>query len=89
MLAELRTKSQVTVPKPIVERLGLTVGDLFEVTERDGGIFLLPVVVTPRTAPRPAAERRATLRTLCGSIDDPTMTEPPELSTESPRKAIQ
>ena len=45
MLAELRVKSQITIPKEIVEKLGLSQGDKFEVVERNGEICLIPVVV--------------------------------------------
>lgn len=48
MLAELRQKSQITIPKDIVDKLGLTEGDKFEVRELDGTIYLLPVVVYPK-----------------------------------------
>jgi AbrB family looped-hinge helix DNA binding protein len=48
MLAELRAKSQITIPKEIVDRLGITEGDKLEVTERDGVIYLMPVVVYPK-----------------------------------------
>jgi bifunctional DNA-binding transcriptional regulator/antitoxin component of YhaV-PrlF toxin-antitoxin module len=36
MLAELRTKSQITLPRSIVTSLGLTEGDKLDITERDG-----------------------------------------------------
>ena len=45
MIAELRVKSQITIPKEIVEKLGLSQGDKFEVVERNGEICLIPVVV--------------------------------------------
>ncbi|MDR1541132.1 MAG: AbrB/MazE/SpoVT family DNA-binding domain-containing protein [Clostridiales bacterium] len=48
MLAELRQKSQITIPKEIVAKLGLHEGDKLEVTEQDGAIFLMPVVVYPK-----------------------------------------
>lgn len=48
MLAELKQKSQVTIPKELVTRLGLSEGDLFEVTEQDGAICLVPVAVYPK-----------------------------------------
>lgn len=49
MLAELRGRSQITIPAEIVKRLGVSEGDKFEVIEKDGGIFLCPVVVYPKT----------------------------------------
>ena len=48
MLAELRTKSQITIPKDIVVKLGLTEGDKLEVYEKDGMICIMPVVVYPK-----------------------------------------
>ena len=48
MLAELRAKSQVTIPKELVDRLGLSEGDKMEVYEKDGLICFMPVVVYPK-----------------------------------------
>lgn len=47
MLAELKSKSQVTIPKDIVNSLGLSQGDQFEVREEGGKIILIPVAVYP------------------------------------------
>ena len=48
MLAELRAKSQITIPKEIVDRLGLSEGDKLEVYEKDGIICIIPVTVYPK-----------------------------------------
>ena len=48
MIAELRLKSQITIPKPIVDAIGLSVGDKLEVSEKDGTICLVPVAVYPK-----------------------------------------
>ncbi len=48
MLAELRSRSQITIPADIIKSLGVSEGDKFEIVEKDGGIFLCPVVVYPR-----------------------------------------
>jgi AbrB family looped-hinge helix DNA binding protein len=48
MLAELRQKSQITIPKEIIVKLGLSEGDKLDVFERDGTICMLPVVVYPK-----------------------------------------
>ena len=48
MLTELRAKSQITIPKDIVNRLGLAEGDKLEIVERDGRIELMPVAVYPK-----------------------------------------
>ena len=48
MLTELRTKSQITIPKDIVNHLGLTEGDKLEVREHNGVIQIIPVAVYPK-----------------------------------------
>lgn len=48
MLAELRAKSQVTIPKELVDKMGLLEGDKFEIFEKDGTICIMPVVVYPK-----------------------------------------
>lgn len=48
MLAELRQKSQITIPKEIVEKLGLAEGDKLDISEKNGVICLIPVVVYPK-----------------------------------------
>lgn len=47
-ILELRKKAQVTIPFEIVSKLGLKPGDKLEVIEKDGGIFITPVVVYPK-----------------------------------------
>lgn len=48
MLAEFRTKSQITLPKEIVMSLGLVEGDKLEIYEKDGMICMIPVTVYPK-----------------------------------------
>ncbi len=48
MTIELRSKSQITVPREIVSELNLSVGDKFEAYVKDGVIFLIPVAVYPK-----------------------------------------
>ena len=48
MLMELRQKSQITIPKEIVTKLGLDIGDKFEILEKDGVITIIPVIVYPK-----------------------------------------
>ena len=45
MLVELRKKSQITLPKEIVNKLNLVEGDKFEVSVENGVIKLEPVAV--------------------------------------------
>jgi len=48
MLIEMRARSQITLPNDLIKKLGIREGDKFEVMERDGGVFLCPVVVYPK-----------------------------------------
>ena len=48
MLIEMRARSQITLPNEIIKNLGISEGDKFEVEERDGGVFLCPIVVYPK-----------------------------------------
>ena len=48
MLAELRQKSQVTIPKDIIVKLGLSEGDKLDIFEKDGTICIIPVGVYPK-----------------------------------------
>ena len=48
MLAELKERSQLTIPKSVVTELGLKTGDQFEVVTQQGEIHLVPEVVYPK-----------------------------------------
>lgn len=48
MLIEVRGRSQITIPSEIVKNLGIKEGDQLDVVEKEGGIFLCPVVVYPK-----------------------------------------
>jgi len=48
MLAELRAKSQITIPKEIVTRLGLSEGDKLDIYEKDGLLYMMPVAIYPK-----------------------------------------
>ena len=48
MLAELRQKAQITIPKEIIVKLGLSEGDKLDIFEKDGFICLMPVAVYPK-----------------------------------------
>lgn len=48
MLAEIRGRSQITIPSEIIKKMGICEGDKFDIMEKDGGIFLCPVVVYPK-----------------------------------------
>ena len=48
MLIEIRGRSQITIPSEIVKSLGIKEGDQYNGVEKDGSIFLCPVVVYPK-----------------------------------------
>ena len=48
MLAELRQKAQVTIPREIIVKLGLSEGDKLDIFEKDGSICIMPVVDYPK-----------------------------------------
>ena len=48
MLAELRQKAQITIPREIIVKLGLSEGDKLDIFEKDGTICIMPVVVYPQ-----------------------------------------
>lgn len=48
MLVNLKSKSQVTIPKPIVEQLNLKPGDKLEFTMEEDRIIIKPVVIIDR-----------------------------------------
>ena len=48
MLTELRQKAQITIPKEIIVKLGLSEGDTLDIFEKDGTICIMPVVVYPK-----------------------------------------
>ena len=56
MMVEMRERSQITLPNEIIKRLGLSEGDRLEVMEREGGVFLCPVVVYPKAKLEQIAE---------------------------------
>ena len=47
MITELRHKSQITIPKGIVNKLSLSEGDKLEIYEENGVIHIVPVDVYP------------------------------------------
>lgn len=48
MIMELRKKSQITIPKELINSLGLKEGDKLDVTEKNGAIQIIPVAVYPK-----------------------------------------
>lgn len=48
MIVEVRGRSQITLPKELTKRMNISEGDKFEIYEKDGGIFMCPVIVYPK-----------------------------------------
>ena len=48
MVVELRQKSQLTIPSEIIKSLNLKIGDQFDIRERNGIIYMVPVVTYPK-----------------------------------------
>ncbi|MEN1760225.1 AbrB/MazE/SpoVT family DNA-binding domain-containing protein [Anoxynatronum sibiricum] len=62
MLTELRKKSQITIPKDVVKRMGLKEGDQFEIVEQGGVIHLVPVAIYPKRYVEELKEEMETLK---------------------------
>jgi bifunctional DNA-binding transcriptional regulator/antitoxin component of YhaV-PrlF toxin-antitoxin module len=84
MLAEYNANSQLTLPYAIVNKLGLSVGDMLDITEKDGGIFISPALIISKSQQKKMSNKgyQYVLDELCGCIDDSTFVEPPEIPWE-------
>ena len=48
MLVDLKQKSQVTIPKKLVDKLNLKTGDKIDIEEKNGKLVLTPVIMVPK-----------------------------------------
>jgi antitoxin MazE len=48
MLIDFKQKSQVTIPKSLVEKLKLRIGDKLDIEEKDGKLVITPVMIIPK-----------------------------------------
>lgn len=71
MLVELRSKSQITIPKEVIHSLGLSEGDKFELIEKDNTITLIPVTVYPKEYINKLHDEINTLKTRVNSNQQP------------------
>ena len=71
MLAELRQKSQITIPKEIIVKLGLSEGDKLEIFEKDGSICIMPVAVYPKKYLDELREEISDVKTKIASGEQP------------------
>lgn len=67
MLSTLKAKSQITLPKEIVKKIGLSEGDNLEITEKDGIIYMIPVVVYPK---KYVEDLQSEIKTLKSNISE-------------------
>ena len=82
--ARLSAKGQITIPVAIRRRLGLQTGENVVFVEQSGNVFIASENEMTKV-PIHEDKRRAILRSLLGSIDDPTFVEPVEVEYESPK----
>ena len=71
MLAELRQKSQITIPKEIIAKLGLSEGDKLDIFEKDGSICIMPVAVYPKKYLNELREEIGDIKTKIASGEQP------------------
>lgn len=71
MITELRKKSQITIPKEIIIKLGLSEGDKLDIFEENGSICIMPVVVYPKKYLNELQEEINTVKTKIASGEQP------------------
>lgn len=71
MLIELRQKAQVTIPREIIVKLGLSEGDKLDILEKDGFICIMPVVVYPKKYLSELKEEINDIKTKLASGEQP------------------
>lgn len=81
MITELRKKSQVTIPKELVMKLGLKEGDKLEVIERNGMIQIMPVAVYPKKYLDELKEEIKDIKARIHAGEQPTFDSVDELFT--------
>lgn len=71
MLVELKAKSQVTIPKDIVNSMGLSQGDQFEAIEDNGKIVLVPVAIYPEHVIKELKEQVDEIKESIKKVEQP------------------
>ncbi len=82
MITELRKKSQVTIPKELVVKLGLKEGDKLEVIEQNGAIQIVPVAVYPKKYLEDLKEEIGNIKARMRSGEQPMFDTVDELFAE-------
>ena len=73
MLVEFRAKSQITLPKEIVDRLGISEGDRLKLFEKDGIIYIMPIAVYPKNYLDKLKDAIDTTKAKIASGEQPTL----------------
>lgn len=71
MIVELRQKSQITLPKEIVTKLGLSEGDKLNISIENGEIVITPLAVCPKRYINDLKEEIAKVKTKIASGEQP------------------
>lgn len=71
MLTELSHNAQITIPKEILRKLGLSEGDKLNIFEKDGAICILPVAIYPAPYVQELQKEIDTARTAMETNNQP------------------
>ena len=86
MIIELRQKSQITIPKEIIRKLGLKEGDSFDITIEDGAIRLTPVAIYSRKYVEEIKDEIGRIKERIASGKQPVFDNIDDLFSELDRK---
>ena len=85
--ARMSAKGQITIPVAVRRRLGLQAGEKIIFMEKSGNVFITAENEVGSSAGFLSKDkRRAILRSLYRSINDPALVEPAEIEFESPKE---
>ena len=79
MIAELKDRSQLTIPKTVVKEMGLKTGDQFEIVVDSGEIRLVPVVVYTKAKIEKLEALAAQALSQSSSEESKTFSDPQKL----------
>ena len=86
MIIELRQKSQITIPKEIIRKLGLKEGDSFDITIEDGAIRLTPVAIYSRKYVEEIKDEIGRIKERIASGEQPVFANIDDLFSELDRE---
>jgi len=79
MITKLRKKSQITIPKEFITKLGIKEGDEIELIEKDGIIQIIPVVIYPKKYVNELKEELSEIKNKIKSGEQPVFDTVDEL----------